>query len=345
MSMHLSKLVGKAEKELAQFIAEMEGKFGNPSADVRLLAEVNRLARQKTAELGLDPRDTTGEELYHALGARFDRDAKQIDRAIGISPDMSLGQRIDRALQFVQQVHGKDEVWVLKSVPAKELLRALPPKKTMARLHYRSLESMLKRENPAKVLLCAQYLESAAWQKSFVCHANRLSAAGYKQRPVNFLALEKLGGNSPPEGVAVSKLGGAVAIWPDKRLKNASGLHLILILLRGLNKLGVKTGPKTIANSHPLLNWWADTGQVLSLHEDNPISFNLHDVAINHLHGHNYPTAVFHHGGKSLWAELLARYTDLENEILPKIEAQIENKTSKLKVPTAAQLAEDMVSV
>src|SRR3989344_3214549 len=130
MSAHLSKLVGKAEKVVTQFITEMEDKFGNPSADVRLLAEINRLARQKTAELGLDPRDTTGEELYHALGARFDRDAKQIDRAIGISPDMSLGQRIDRALQFVQHAHGRDEVWALKYVPAKQLLRASPPKKT-----------------------------------------------------------------------------------------------------------------------------------------------------------------------------------------------------------------------
>ena len=80
MSAHLSKLVGKAEKEVAQFIAEMEDEFGNPSADVRLLAEVNRLARQKMAELGLDPRDTTGEELYHTLGARFDRDAKPIHK-------------------------------------------------------------------------------------------------------------------------------------------------------------------------------------------------------------------------------------------------------------------------
>src|SRR3990167_8310035 len=216
MSMHLSKLVGKAEKELAQFIAEMEGKFGNPSADVRLLAEVNRLARQKTAELGLDPRDTTGEELYHTLGARFDRDAKQIDRAIGISPDMSLGQRIDRALQFVRQVHGRDEVWVLKNVPAKELLHATAPKKTMAQLHYRSLESLLKRQDPAKILLCAQYLESAAWQKSFAWRINRLSAAGYEQKPVNFLALEKMEGGGPPEGVAVSKPGGAVAIWPNE---------------------------------------------------------------------------------------------------------------------------------
>ncbi|MBI2009144.1 hypothetical protein HYS84_01890 [Candidatus Saccharibacteria bacterium] len=343
MSAHLAKLVGKAEKEVAQFITDMEDKFGNPSADVRLLAEINQLAQQKMADLGLDPRDTTGRELYHALGARFDRNAKQIDRAIGISPDMSLEQRIDRALQFVRQVHGNDEVWVLKNVPAKELLRALPPKKTMARLHYRSLESLLKRENLAKVLLCTQYFESAAWQKSFVCHAKRLSVAGYEQRPVIFLALEKMQSSSPPEDVAVSKLGGTVAIWPDKRLKNASGLYLIISLLRGLNKLGVKAGPKTIAHAHPLLNWWADAGQVLSLHGNRPVSFNLHDVAINHLRSYDYPAAVFHRGTKSLWAELLARYANLGDEILPQVEAQIDNKTSKLKVPTVAQLAEDMV--
>lgn len=345
MSTHLSKLVGKTESEVAQFITEMEDKFCNPSVDVRLLTEINQLARQKMAELGLDPRDTNGEELYHALCAKFDHDAKQIDRAIGVSPDMSLGQRIDRALQFVRHVHGKDEVWVLKNVPAKELLRVLPPKKTMARLHYRSLESLLKRENPAKVLLCAQYLESAAWQKSLVQRANQFSAAGYEQKPVNFVALENIGSGGPPEAVATSKLGGGLAIWPNNRLKNASGLHLILLLLQGLNDLGVKAGPKTIARGHPLLNWWADAGQVLSLHGDNPISFNLHDVAINHLYSHNYPAAVFYRGAKSLWAELLARYANLSDEILPKVEARVENNTRRLTVPSAAQLAEDMVRV
>src|SRR3989304_1942100 len=98
MSAHLSKLVGKAEEEVAQFINRMEDRFGYPSVDVRLLAEINQIAKQKVAELGLDPHDTTGEELYHALCAKFDRDSRQIDRAIGISSGMNLDQRISRAL-------------------------------------------------------------------------------------------------------------------------------------------------------------------------------------------------------------------------------------------------------
>ena len=346
MPAHLARLVGKAEKEVAQFIAEMEGKLLYPSADVRLLDEINRTARQKISDLDLDPLDTTAEELYHALGARFDSDSKMIDRALGLSSEMRLGQRIGRAMQFVQAVHGKDRVWVLKSIVAKQLLRTLPPRKTMARLNYRSLESLLKREDPAKILLCAQYLESAVWQKSLSLRVSRLSASSYEQKPVTFLTLENIGNGGPSDGVATSKLGGALAIWPNNRLKNASGLHLILGLLRGLNKLEVRAGPKTIAHGHPLLNWWSSAGHLLSLYGDRPVSFNLQDVATNHLHGHAYPDAVFRHGAKSLWAELQASYEKLGGEILTKIEGPVEdNKARKLTVPTPAQLAEDLVSV
>lgn len=345
MSAYLSKMVGKAEKEVSQFIADMEDKLLYPSADVRLLDEVNRAAKQKITELGLDSQDTTGEELYHALQAKFHNDSAQIDRAIGIDDSLDVGGRIQKAVQFVQHVHGQDETWALKNVAAKKLLRSLPPKKTAARLGYRSLESMLKREDASKVLLCAKYIESTSWQRSLSLYVSHLSAADYEQRPVHFLILNNIDDDGPNDYVSISDLGGSLALWPDKSLQKTSGLHLVLLLLRGLNQLGVRAAPKTITQSHPLLNWWADASHVISLHDSQPVSFNLHDVAANHLRNLDYSAASTQHGGNSLWSELEDRYAKLGAEILPDIEAQILSKAKKLTVPTADQLAADMVSI
>lgn len=345
MSKILSRLIDRSEDEVKTIISRLEATHGYPSVDVRLLAEIAQSARQKMAQLGLDPKDTTGEELYYALQAKFDQDSWQIDRAIGITTDMSLKQRINRAVDFVKRALDGSEIFTLKNVSAKNLLRAVPPKKTMARLHFRSLESMLKRQDLAKVLLLAQYIESVVWQKALVKYASRLSAVDYQRRPANFVVLEKSPNIGPSNLAAVSRLSGSVALWPDQKLQKASGLHLALLLLQGLDELGISAPPKAIAHAHPVLNWWADTSHVISLHDGQPVSFNLYDVAANYLYAKNYTESLTGHGGKSLWKELENRYSRLAGEILYGTQAQTTQKNRRPAVPTAAQLAEELASV
>ena len=67
MSKLLSDLLGAAEPMFSLAIKQLEADSGNPSADIRLTAEITGKVYLKTQELGLDPDDTTGRELYHAL--------------------------------------------------------------------------------------------------------------------------------------------------------------------------------------------------------------------------------------------------------------------------------------
>lgn len=345
MSKTLAKMTGRAKPEVTQFIVRMEAKFGYPSADVRLQAEITQAAKQKIAQLGLDPNDTTGQELYYALRAKFDQDSLRIDRAIGITASMDFKQRANRAVDFVRQTFGDSEIFTLRNIAVKNLLRALPPQKIMNYWHYRSLESMLKRADLAKVLLCASYIESAAWQKKLAQYTSRLNAADYQQRPVNFIVLETSYGRRPSGLVGVSQLSGLVALWPDHKLKKASSLHLILLLLQGLDKLGVSAPPKAIVHTHPALNWWADAGHLVSLHDGQSISFNLHDVAANHLYNKNYAEDLTHYAEVALWEELGNRYSRLAEAILSDVQAQTIQKTTKMNMPTAAQLVEELASV
>lgn len=45
---------------------ELEAANGHPNEDIKLSTQTMNSARSKCRELGLDPTDTTAEELYHA---------------------------------------------------------------------------------------------------------------------------------------------------------------------------------------------------------------------------------------------------------------------------------------
>lgn len=349
MSKKLACLVGKSEEEVARFIAQMEARFGYPSADVRLLAEITQSARQKMADLGLDPQDTTSEELYHALRAKFDQNSAQIDRALGIKPDTGLDRRIAKASQLVRHILGEVELWALKTSAAKALLRACPPRKTMMRLNFRSLESMLKHADIDEILLVVPYMESTVWQRSFARWLSRSSTTDYGLRPVELVLLKSKkyqAEPSPSDYVAISKAGAAVGLWPAKKLNCASGLYLALLLLNGLEQLGVEVELQKLANAHPALNWWASTNHLIALNNNRPVSFNLRDASLNHLNNLDFVSASARYGSQSLWAELIRRYYSHDGELLPSLGVKIETKgTGKITVPTAAQLAEELAGV
>lgn len=349
MSKKLACLVGKAEPEVTQFITEMEARFGYPSTDIRLLDEIAQSARQKMADLRLDPKDTTGSELYHALRAKFDQDSSLIDLALGVKSNMSFEQRVDKANQLVRHITNEIEFWALKLPVAKNLLRICPPKKTMARLHFRSVESMLRRAEHNELLLAAPYLESAAWQKKFAKNFSKTTTLDCELRPIELVLLksglyQNLPG--PPGHLAISKVGAALGLWPAKTLIHASGLQLALLLLHGVDRLGAKIGLQKLAVIHPALNWWASTSHLIILHDDHPVSFNLKDVSLNHLKNFDYAASLADHGGKSLWTELTRRYyNNRASELSHKLEQKIKQKSTIRTMPAAASLAEELARV
>lgn len=344
MTLQLAKMLAKAQDEVAQFVAEMEERFGYPSEDVRLLAETKQATQQKIVSLGLDPQDTSAEELYHSLRAKFAQDSALIDKAIGISDKMDFGQRLAISEELVKGTF-KDQVWRAKTIVIKSLLRAHPPKKTINRLNYRSLDSLLKREDPRQVMLGAQYVESLAWRKTL--SRTNLAASDYEQSPVGLAMLtpQLCQESGPANLVMVSKLAGTISVWPDPNLKKTSGLHLVLLLLKGLDGLGVRANLSALAQTSPAFSWWADANYLVSVHDGGRVSFNLHDVAFNHLHGHDHSAATTAHGEKSLWDELAKRYNQFTQEDLPPIESEIVERAKKIAVPSPAQLAQDMVNI
>jgi ribosome assembly protein YihI (activator of Der GTPase) len=75
----IARILGEDEDRVATLVNALEEKNGFPSHDVRYLAENVQKIHSKITDLGLDPDDTTGEELFHALLVKFEKDSNVFD--------------------------------------------------------------------------------------------------------------------------------------------------------------------------------------------------------------------------------------------------------------------------
>lgn len=327
MSASLAKMLGKPEAQVAKFIEQMEDKFCYPSHDVRLLDEVDQAVKGKIANLGLDPHDTTAEELYHGLQAKFATDAAQIDKALGVGSNTKYDSRLARAIELSKHVTGNAEVWTLKPTVAKNLLLKLPPKKLMKQLHYRSTISMLKHEDIGKLYLLAPYVESGTWQNALAKATIHLASNDYTLSKINFVHPEVAHWNTasrPTEPAISDKLTGAVAVWPTKDVMGAPLITLTLMLLQGVRQLGASIDRYAPTAMHPTLSWWANMDHLVSAQPTGAISLNLGDVAHNHLNSVSHENSVTRHGAKALWDELTDRYQSLADEVQQVAETSVE---------------------
>ncbi|MBP9761908.1 hypothetical protein KBD11_02450 [Candidatus Saccharibacteria bacterium] len=166
MSRALALLLGENPVSFRQQLAGLEQAAGAPSADIRLSLSVSQAARQKIAELGLDPIDTTGHELYRVLQSRLRRDEILVRSSLNLHADIPVVDILHEVGQKIGQIESSSELYVVKQSVIKQIIKKLKPKSTMKRLGYRSVDSMLKHEAAAQLLAATLMCESSDWHKS-----------------------------------------------------------------------------------------------------------------------------------------------------------------------------------
>jgi hypothetical protein len=178
MSKKLSELLYEPEILVESAIKKLEHLSGFEGTDIRLLGEVNNKTRAKLAELGLDPDDTTGPELYNALLAKAEQDESR------------LNLETDQLIRQISRAHKSYQVYALKQSVAKELLRNHPPRKLMKVLSYRSVESMLRRENICALFAYVADVESPRWLNVFWKDLSNITPSDFEVREVIIVAAE-----------------------------------------------------------------------------------------------------------------------------------------------------------
>jgi hypothetical protein len=189
MSKMLSELLGAKEPLFGLALKQLERESGNPSADVRLTAEIIGKVHLGTRSLGLDPKDTTGEELQQALLNLVEKHDHFLVKRIGGKDPHDVQDLIPRIKKAAQKIDTPKSCWVLKHSVAKRMLKAMPPKKIMKHLGYRSIDSMIKREPLAEIYGAMRFAESPKWLNSFLQKYKKLKPSDFETRQIEFVQL------------------------------------------------------------------------------------------------------------------------------------------------------------
>ena len=182
----------KAEEPLfTQSLRELEFLTGKKNIDNRLCSEIIQKAHAATSSLGLDSKDTTGRELYHALLNRVKKHNENLARSLGTSDKAPIKEIVPKLVEVAENAKVPKKCWVLKKSVAKDLLRQMPPKKMMKHLGYRSLESMLKNENFAEIYSALRFSEGDDWLNEYnELFKNTVKSGDFESRDIEIIIMD-----------------------------------------------------------------------------------------------------------------------------------------------------------
>jgi hypothetical protein len=248
MSRVLSELLEAKEPWFSQSIRAMEAASLHPNLDIRMTTEIGLKAQQKMRELGLDPRNTNGWELYQSLQDLVAIHDSFLAQALGIKDASSVYEVLPKLLPVIKKLPISKSSWALKHSVVRRLLKENQPKKTMKELGYRSVDSMLKREPVSQVLAAARLVEPLQWQKRFTKSYAGLEPTDFEIRSVEIVLptsrhWQVLGGRyaqtSRHNVLQLRELGTIIVLpLPNIRLRGAA-ITLLSVMLHQLNELRV----------------------------------------------------------------------------------------------------------
>lgn len=238
MSRALSELLGATEPMFTNMLRKFEAESGHPGVDIRIVSEISDKVRQKTRELGLDPADTNGRELYHGLQSLVKTHDEFLAKAVGGDVNEPGNALAGKIIQHATSLKIPKNTWAIKHSSAKKLLKASPPKRVMKILGYRSLDSLLKREKMEDIYALIRVIESGSWQSKFINNYKQLSATDFETKKVvivnfgadKFKKLHIALSNAPSQNIFLVKELGVVAVMPVSSSK-AAGLSITLLPL------------------------------------------------------------------------------------------------------------------
>lgn len=392
----LSQLLGAREPDFRLRLNELERSRTSSAADIHLSTEILRRTQAKIRELGLDPRDTSGEELYQALRQRLLDDNRRLMTHLELDDNASSAEILSAVQQFVTKLAIPRSCFAIKHSTIKRMLTNVVPTRTMRLLGYRSLSSMLKREPVSQIYAAAMVAESRTWRDSLMQQYALLQPSNFETRPtVIYYPKSAKWQNIANEfmqkhhhvSIAFKELGGLVVLPVNVEIP-ALAITTVLLLLEGMNDIRSSgaylklqqvrpdfgnlvarimsdspiasfrfnsdalswniiqhyynkspsaaysslfephlqvedmeliSAENAIIERMPALEFWEGTNNLAHLDDDQPVSFNMADVALSVANNIPFKNRVVQYMRNHVWCDLLARYLkpdDLEHILL-----------------------------
>jgi hypothetical protein len=238
MTRVLEALLGAKQPTFRISLNQLERAGGMPGVDIRLTTDILHRTQVKIRELGLDPKDTTPEELYHALEERLKVDERSLESALDLPGNATNQEIIATVATFLSRATG-DKAFVLKGSVIKSLLKKHAPQKTMKLLGYRSNVSMLKHEPIAHIYAAAHMAESVAWWQDFRASYSQLTPSDFEMKHIAIVSpttqrwqrIADTHSIVSQESVTLLQELGTVVCLPISNKRQVTGLALVLATL------------------------------------------------------------------------------------------------------------------
>ncbi|HET8991871.1 MAG TPA: hypothetical protein VFN31_02450 [Candidatus Saccharimonadales bacterium] len=292
MTRFLSQALETKEPYFRHELMELEAANGHPNADIRLSTEIMHSARNKCRELGLDPSDTTAEELYHALIERIKADDRRLTMKLRMIAGTKVSAEADPMSGMtlaLKELNDSKVSFALKTSKLRSILKSLAPKKTMKAIGYRSVDSMLKHESPVEVLAFAWLVEPAIWQKKLLSEYRKLQPSDFEERPIRVIypkdkryrtISEKLVNDFHHNVLCLKELGTIVILPLPEHAPVGSVTSAISLALHEMNEIRATSNYLKIQQFKPgfgsmLAKCTLQAPELASTIFDSPVSWNL----------------------------------------------------------------------
>jgi hypothetical protein len=190
MAKFLQQLLDAEEPIFSKSLSQLEKASGSQGADAKLVGDIIAKAHVSMRQLGLDPADTTGMELYQALLNKMHADNERVTKLIGAKSSSDVSELVPLMIKVANEVKFNRSVFVIKHDKAKDLLRQMPPKNLMKKLGYDDIEALFQGEDFDEIYTALRFSEGSEWLNDYNELFKTVTADDYEERDIRILEMD-----------------------------------------------------------------------------------------------------------------------------------------------------------
>lgn len=190
MAKFLRDLLDAEEPLFSKALQQLEEVSGRPAADTKLIGDITQMAHESLHTLGLNPVVSTGEEIYHALLGRVEKDIARLTTVIGAKDSDDVRHLVPYMIKAADEVDFNRKVFVLKREKAKEFLRQMPPEQLMKKLGHDTVDAMFEHEDFDEIYTALRFSEGADWLNKYNELFETVTPSDYEMRDIRILAMD-----------------------------------------------------------------------------------------------------------------------------------------------------------
>ncbi|MBI3588841.1 MAG: hypothetical protein HY093_00285 [Candidatus Liptonbacteria bacterium] len=155
-----------------------------------IVQENEELMKDRLLRLGATE-NADAKEIYKALIAKIESDDRLIFRALG-NPNFKAVGDCQRIAEAAKKIVSPPRGFFLKLEKAREFLMKEPPRRVMEFLGYRTVETMLQKEDLLEVYSALRFVEGSEWLNGvFFKQYEALKPEDFEEREIQVRALSE----------------------------------------------------------------------------------------------------------------------------------------------------------